>query len=47
MAAGYLSGKRYSQTQVIAVFLLTLGVILAAWSDAQAKVITPCLIQPA
>ncbi|KIL83958.1 hypothetical protein FAVG1_12770 [Fusarium avenaceum] len=37
MAAGYLSGKRYSQTQVIAVFLLTLGVILAAWSDAQAK----------
>ncbi|WZH39506.1 UDP n-acetylglucosamine transporter [Fusarium acuminatum] len=37
MAAGYLSGKRYSQNQVIAVFLLTLGVILAAWSDAQAK----------
>ncbi|CAG1987567.1 unnamed protein product [Fusarium graminearum] len=37
MAAGYLYGKRYTQTQVIAVFLLTLGVILAAWSDAQAK----------
>ncbi|KAF5231573.1 hypothetical protein FAUST_9209 [Fusarium austroamericanum] len=37
MAAGYLHGKRYTQTQVIAVFLLTLGVILAAWSDAQAK----------
>ncbi|KAJ4272400.1 golgi uridine diphosphate-N- acetylglucosamine transporter [Fusarium torreyae] len=37
MAAGYLYGKRYSQTQVVAVFLLTLGVILAAWSDAQAK----------
>ncbi|GKU05692.1 udp-n-acetylglucosamine transporter yea4 [Fusarium langsethiae] len=37
MAAGYLYGKRYTQTQVVAVFLLTLGVILAAWSDAQAK----------
>ncbi|KAF4445064.1 hypothetical protein F53441_10988 [Fusarium austroafricanum] len=37
MAAGYLYGKRYSQTQVVAVILLTLGVILAAWSDAQAK----------
>ncbi|KAL4727477.1 golgi uridine diphosphate-N-acetylglucosamine transporter [Fusarium chlamydosporum] len=37
MAAGYLYGKRYTQTQVIAVVLLTLGVILAAWSDAQAK----------
>jgi UDP-xylose/UDP-N-acetylglucosamine transporter B4 len=47
MAAGYLSGKRYSQNQVIAVFLLTLGVILAAWSDAQAKVITPYPILPA
>jgi UDP-xylose/UDP-N-acetylglucosamine transporter B4 len=38
MAAGYLYGKRYTQTQVVAVFLLTLGVILAAWSDVQAKV---------
>ncbi|KAM5370638.1 hypothetical protein ACJZ2D_008352 [Fusarium nematophilum] len=37
MAAGYLYGKRYSQTQVIAVVLLTLGVIMAAWYDAQAK----------
>lgn len=40
MAAGYLYGKRYSRTQVVAVVLLTLGVILAAWSDAQAKVST-------
>ncbi|RFN43389.1 hypothetical protein FIE12Z_12372 [Fusarium flagelliforme] len=40
MAAGYLYGKRYTRTQVIAVFLLTLGVILAAWSDAQAKVLS-------
>ena len=38
MAAGYLYGKRYTKTQVLAVVLLTLGVILAAWSDAQAKV---------
>ncbi|KAF4986818.1 hypothetical protein FDECE_15751 [Fusarium decemcellulare] len=37
MAAGYLYGKRYSRTQVVAVVLLTLGVIMAAWSDAQAK----------
>jgi hypothetical protein len=41
MAAGYLYGKRYSQMQVVAVVLLTLGVILAAWSDAQAKVDIP------
>lgn len=38
MAAGYLYGKRYPQIQVIAVLLLTLGVTLAAWSDAQTKV---------
>ncbi|KAF5632199.1 UDP n-acetylglucosamine transporter (MNN2) [Fusarium sp. NRRL 52700] len=37
MAAGYVYGKRYSQVQVVAVVLLTLGVILAAWSDAQVK----------
>jgi UDP-xylose/UDP-N-acetylglucosamine transporter B4 len=45
MAAGYLYGKRYTQTQVVAVFLLTLGVILAAWSDAQAKVCFPFLLE--
>ncbi|KAI9171897.1 LOW QUALITY PROTEIN: UDP-N-acetylglucosamine transporter yea4 [Paramyrothecium foliicola] len=38
MAVGYLYGKRYSRIQALAVILLTLGVILAAWSDAQAKV---------
>lgn len=38
MAAGYLWGKRYPRVQVIAVILLTFGVILAAWSDAQSKV---------
>ncbi|KAI5462935.1 UAA transporter family-domain-containing protein [Mariannaea sp. PMI_226] len=37
MAAGYLYGKRYTRMQIIAVILLTLGVIMAAWSDAQAK----------
>ena len=40
MAAGYLWGKKYPRIQVIAVILLTVGVILAAWSDAQAKVRT-------
>lgn len=38
MAAGYLYGKRYSRMQVFAVVLLTFGVIVAAWSDSQAKV---------
>ena len=38
MAAGYLYGKRYSKLQVLAVFLLSFGVILAAWSDAKGKV---------
>lgn len=38
MVAGYLWGKRYPRVQVLAVVLLTLGVILAAWSDAQTKV---------
>ncbi|KAH8735367.1 UAA transporter family-domain-containing protein [Ilyonectria robusta] len=37
MAAGYLYGKRYTRMQVVAVVLLTLGVIMAAWSDSQAK----------
>lgn len=38
MCAGYLWGKRYSRIQVTAVMFLTSGVVLAAWSDAQAKV---------
>ncbi|KAI0404966.1 UAA transporter family-domain-containing protein [Xylaria palmicola] len=37
IVAGYLYGKRYSQIQVTAVVLLTVGVITAAWSDAQTK----------
>lgn len=38
LAAGYIWGKRFSRTQVTAVTLLTLGVIVAAWSDQQSKV---------
>jgi hypothetical protein len=41
IAAGYLYGKRYSRIQVVAVLLLTVGVVMAAWSDAQAKVCLP------
>lgn len=38
MAAGYLYGKRYSHSQVISVVVLSVGVVLAAWSDASNKV---------
>ncbi|OPB43510.1 UDP-N-acetylglucosamine transporter [Trichoderma guizhouense] len=37
MAAGYLYGKTYSRPQVFAVFLLSIGVSLAAWSDSKDK----------
>lgn len=37
MIAGFLYGKRYSRIQIIAVILLTVGVVVAAWSDAQSK----------
>jgi UDP-xylose/UDP-N-acetylglucosamine transporter B4 len=37
MAVGYLAGKRYTRIQTTAVFFLTTGIIMAAWSDAQAK----------
>ncbi|OTB16074.1 hypothetical protein K445DRAFT_317704 [Daldinia sp. EC12] len=37
MIAGSLYGKRYSRIQVVAVLLLTMGVVTAAWSDAQSK----------
>ncbi|KAK3363037.1 UAA transporter family-domain-containing protein [Lasiosphaeria hispida] len=37
MLAGSLWGKRYSRIQITAVLLLTVGVITAAWSDAQTK----------
>ncbi|KAJ4413782.1 golgi uridine diphosphate-N- acetylglucosamine transporter [Gnomoniopsis sp. IMI 355080] len=37
MIAGSLWGKRYSRIQLVAVILLTFGVITAAWSDSQSK----------
>ncbi|KAG9233324.1 UAA transporter family-domain-containing protein [Amylocarpus encephaloides] len=37
LVAGYIWGKRFSRTQVLAVTLLTIGVIVAAWSDQQSK----------
>lgn len=37
IVAGYLYGKRYSRVQVVAVLLLTVGVVTAAWSDAYSK----------
>ncbi|KAK6865806.1 udp-n-acetylglucosamine transporter yea4 protein [Apiospora arundinis] len=37
MIAGSLWGKKYSRIQIVAVLLLTVGVIMAAWSDAQTK----------
>ncbi|KAJ3551494.1 hypothetical protein NPX13_g11348 [Xylaria arbuscula] len=37
IVAGSLYGKKYSRIQVTAVVLLTIGVITAAWSDAQTK----------
>lgn len=41
IVAGYFYGKRYSKIQVVSVILLTSGVIVAAWSDAQSKVLHP------
>lgn len=38
LIAGYIWGKRFSRIQVLAVMLLTIGVIIAAWSDQQSKV---------
>lgn len=37
LLAGYAWGKRFSRIQVATVTLLTLGVIIAAWSDHKAK----------
>jgi UDP-xylose/UDP-N-acetylglucosamine transporter B4 len=38
LIAGYIWGKRFTRLQVVAVTLLTIGVIVAAWSDQQSKV---------
>lgn len=41
MIAGYISGKQYTRMQVTAVTLLSLGIVLAAWSDATVNVCSP------
>lgn len=38
MAAGFLRGKKYSFLQVLSVVLLTVGVVVSAWADAEGKV---------
>ncbi|KAF2756774.1 UAA transporter [Pseudovirgaria hyperparasitica] len=37
MAAGHLTGKRYSRLQILSVALLTAGVLVSAWADASGK----------
>ncbi|KAL6720698.1 golgi uridine diphosphate-N-acetylglucosamine transporter [Lecanora helva] len=37
MAVGYVWGKRYTKVQVFSVAMLTMGIIMAAMGDAQAK----------
>lgn len=37
MAAGWFRGKRYTRLQVFSVAILTLGVMVSAWADAQSK----------
>lgn len=38
MVIGFLWGKRYTTVQVLSVAMLTIGIIIAAMSDAQYKV---------
>lgn len=38
MAAGWLNGKTYSQVQTLSVVMLTVGVLVSAWADAESKV---------
>ena len=38
MAAGWWRGKWYSPVQVLAVVILTIGVMVSAWADAESKV---------
>jgi solute carrier family 35 (UDP-xylose/UDP-N-acetylglucosamine transporter), member B4 len=37
IGAGWLWGKKYTRTQAVAALLMTVGVAISAWSDAQAK----------
>jgi len=41
MLVGWIWGKRYTRMQVFSVAILTTGVIVAAISDAKAKVSRP------
>ena len=43
MIVGYAAGKRFSRTQVVGVALLTVGVVMAAISDAVSKVASSLL----
>ena len=38
LAVGWCFGKKYSRIQVLSVCSLTVGVLIAAWADAAAKV---------
>ena len=38
MAAGWWRGKWYSSVQVVSVAILTTGVMVSAWADAESKV---------
>jgi dolichyl-phosphate-mannose-protein mannosyltransferase len=44
MAAGWMRGKRYTGLQVFSVAILTTGVMVSAWADAQSKVLLPILL---
>lgn len=37
MTAGWWRGKKYSKVQVGSVCLLTVGVLISAWADSEAK----------
>ncbi|USP77288.1 glycosyltransferase family 39 protein [Curvularia clavata] len=37
MIAGWLRGKKYTPLQIFSVAILTLGVMVSAWADAQSK----------
>lgn len=41
MIAGYLRGKKYTPVQIFSVAMLTIGVMVSAWADAQSKVHEP------
>jgi UDP-xylose/UDP-N-acetylglucosamine transporter B4 len=42
MVVGWIWGKKYSRGQIVGVMMLTVGVVIAAMADAQAKVFAIC-----